>query len=220
MATALLTAACLLAAAAPVLGLREDKSEAELQGGSGFSAAEEEALSALGAAAVHAVHSSAGGAGLAERGSALAADAAGRLAAARSPSRAPTGRCAQDSQGERVGCKVSCDCMWFERCYPKLLKAETEPTDVGVCNPAVALLVAVSLTIIGVSLVCIVALRLGFQRQERIKDLMNTDRDSRKKGLNEEDEQVSADASTEPSTNGDFARADEKSGDVVQPVAS
>jgi len=74
--------------------------------------------------------------------------------------------CSQDKEGERIGCRGSCRCAVLERCYPKFRTASAEHIDIGVCNPAVAVLVFMSMFIIGNSVACMVVLRLFFQWRE------------------------------------------------------
>mmetsp|Transcript_129822 Transcript_129822/g.258975 ORF Transcript_129822/g.258975 Transcript_129822/m.258975 type:complete len:251 (-) Transcript_129822:39-791(-) len=82
--------------------------------------------------------------------------------------------CAQDEEGTRTGCRDNCSCAVLERCYPKFRTASAEHIDIGVCNPAVAVLVFMSMLIIGNSVACMVVLRVFFQWRERIRAMMES----------------------------------------------
>lgn len=84
--------------------------------------------------------------------------------------------CAQDPQGERVGCRDGCLCAWLEECYPKYVgpKGKSNDPNVGICGPSIAMLVAISLTIVGTVLSCVVVLRVFFQWRDRINNLLLT----------------------------------------------
>lgn len=82
--------------------------------------------------------------------------------------------CTPDSNRERTGCRGGCQCAMLERCYPKFRTATVEHTDIGVCNPAVAVLVFMSILIIGNSVACMVVLRVFFQWRERIRTMMES----------------------------------------------
>eukprot|EP00419_Tripos_fusus_P005633 CAMPEP_0172673248 /NCGR_PEP_ID=MMETSP1074-20121228/12032_1 /TAXON_ID=2916 /ORGANISM="Ceratium fusus, Strain PA161109" /LENGTH=263 /DNA_ID=CAMNT_0013490523 /DNA_START=290 /DNA_END=1081 /DNA_ORIENTATION=+ len=82
--------------------------------------------------------------------------------------------CARDRKGERTGCKSNCRCGVSERCYPKFRTASAEHIDIGVCSPAVVVLVFMSMAIIGNFLACVVVLRVFFQWRERIRAMMES----------------------------------------------
>jgi len=86
----------------------------------------------------------------------------------------PSGLCIKDKNGERTGCRVTCQCAVLERCYPKFRTASAKHIDIGVCNPAVAVLVFCSIFIIGNSVACVVVLRVFFQWRERIRTMMES----------------------------------------------
>lgn len=82
--------------------------------------------------------------------------------------------CTKDNNGERTGCKGKCQCAILERCYPKFRTESADHLDIGVCNPAVAVLVFMSILIIGNSVACMVVLRVFFQWRERIRTMMES----------------------------------------------
>mmetsp|Transcript_45658 Transcript_45658/g.105476 ORF Transcript_45658/g.105476 Transcript_45658/m.105476 type:complete len:232 (-) Transcript_45658:50-745(-) len=175
MFAASLSMLCLLGLAANVLGRREDAIESELQ--LPLEDGEEDSQHKLGAtvglSARTAAHGAATGATQLLSFAAIAgrhvADVAGRMAQGLSR---PLSQCEEDNDGVRVGCNSSnCSCAWFEQCYPKLV--QEDHLDVGVCNVAVAAMVAISVMIIGNFIAFIVVLRVYFQWRERVNTKMN-----------------------------------------------
>jgi len=85
---------------------------------------------------------------------------------------APLGRCTKDKNGERTGCRVTCRCSVIGRCYPKFRTASAERIDIGVCDPGVAVLVFMSIVIIGNAVAFMVVCRVFCQWRDKIRALL------------------------------------------------
>jgi len=79
----------------------------------------------------------------------------------------------KSKQHDFIGCAIpgGCVCSWFQHCYPKYSADTEERLDVGVCQPAMAILVVVSIFLFLFALFSVVLARGLIHRWEAAKEI-------------------------------------------------